>query len=74
MLVGIHITDLWLNEAVTVLRFEVGKVPFLYLGLSIGGDLRRLLFCVPILNRIKNRLYSWNEACIALGLYFASLF
>jgi hypothetical protein len=70
MLVRVNITDSWLSEGASVLSCEVGKVPFLYLGLFIGGDLRRLLFWEPILNRIKNRLYSWNEACISLGLYF----
>jgi hypothetical protein len=44
MLVGVNITDSWLHEAATALRCRVGNVPFLYLGLPIGGDSRRLGF------------------------------
>jgi len=35
LLVGINIADSWLNEAASILHWKVGKVPFLYLGLSI---------------------------------------
>ncbi|GAU42911.1 hypothetical protein TSUD_86490 [Trifolium subterraneum] len=44
MLVGINISDTWLHAAASALRCKVGKVPFLYLRLSIGGDPRRLSF------------------------------
>ena len=44
MLVGVNVSDSWLNEAASVLHYRVGKVPFVYLGLSIGGDPRRLIF------------------------------
>lgn len=51
-LVGVNINVSWLNEAASVLGCKVGKVPFLYLGLPIGGDPRRLLFWEPVVNRI----------------------
>ncbi|MCI34179.1 RNA-directed DNA polymerase (Reverse transcriptase), partial [Trifolium medium] len=36
MLVGVNISDSWLNAAATALRCKVGNVSFLYLGLPIG--------------------------------------
>ncbi|MCI35442.1 putative RNA-directed DNA polymerase, partial [Trifolium medium] len=42
MLVGVKISDSWLQAAATALCCKVGKVPFLYLGIPIGGDPRRL--------------------------------
>jgi hypothetical protein len=56
MLVGVNISDSWLGKAASVLRCRVGKIPFLYLGLSIGGDSRRLAFWDPVVTRLKNRL------------------
>jgi len=56
LLVAINITDSWLNEAASILHCKVGKAPFLYLGLSIGGDHRRQAFWDPVLNTIKSRL------------------
>jgi mannosylglycoprotein endo-beta-mannosidase len=67
MLVRVNITDSWLHEAASALRCRVGKVPFLYLGLPIGGDSRRLDFWEPILTRIRNRLSGWNSRFLSFG-------
>lgn len=37
LLVGVNIAESWLNEAASVLSCKVGKIPFMYLGLPIGG-------------------------------------
>ncbi|PNX58581.1 ribonuclease H, partial [Trifolium pratense] len=37
MLVGVNIPDSWLGEAASALCCKVEKIPFLYLGLPIGG-------------------------------------
>jgi hypothetical protein len=44
MLAGVNISDSWLIEAAFALRCRVGQIPFIYLGLPIGGDQRRLGF------------------------------
>ncbi|MCI39085.1 RNA-directed DNA polymerase (Reverse transcriptase) [Trifolium medium] len=67
MLVGVNIPDSWLGEAVSALCCKVGKVYFLYLGLPIGGDLRRLGFWEPVLARLKNRLSGWKSRFISFG-------
>jgi hypothetical protein len=56
-----------LNEAASVLNCKVGKVPFMYLGLSIGGDPRRLAFWEPVLNTIKSRLTGWHSRFLSYG-------
>ena len=67
LLVGVNIPDSWLSEATSVLSCKVGKVPFLYLGLPIGGNLQRLSFWDPIVNRIKSRLSGWNRRFLSFG-------
>lgn len=47
-----------------MLGCKLGKVPFLYLGLPVGGNPRRLSFWDPIVNRIKSRL-SGGIACFS---------
>ncbi|GAU49945.1 hypothetical protein TSUD_408400 [Trifolium subterraneum] len=37
MLVGVNIPDSWLGEAASALCCKVGNIPFVYLGLPIGG-------------------------------------
>ncbi|CAJ2673682.1 unnamed protein product [Trifolium pratense] len=67
MLVGVNIPDSWLGEAASALCCKVGKIPFLYLGLPIGGDPRRLCFWEPVLDRLKNRLSGWRSRFLSIG-------
>ncbi|CAJ2646720.1 unnamed protein product [Trifolium pratense] len=67
MLVGVNIPESWLDEAASALCCKVGKIPFLYLGLQIGGDPRRLVFWEPVLSRIKNRLSGWKSRFLSFG-------
>ncbi|CAJ2656620.1 unnamed protein product [Trifolium pratense] len=67
MLVGVNIPDSWLGEAASALCCKVGKIPFLYLGLPIGGDSRRLGFWEPVLARLKNRLSGWRSRFLSFG-------
>jgi hypothetical protein len=47
-LYGVNISDSWLHEAASVLHCKHGRLPFLYLGLPIGGDPRKIVLCVFI--------------------------
>jgi len=65
-----------------------GRIPFLYLGLSIGGDPRKLQFWYMLVKRIHRRLSRWKCKILSLGgrlvllkfvllsipVYFLSLF
>ena len=67
MLVGVNISESWLAEATSILHFKVGKVPFVYLGLSIGGNPRRLAFWDPVILSIKSRLSGWKSRFLSFG-------
>jgi len=67
MLVGVNIHDSWLAEAAFVLNYKLGRVPFLYPGLPIGGDPRKLKFWQPLIDRIKSRLSGWKSRNLTLG-------
>jgi len=67
MLVGVNVSDSWLNEAASVLRCRVGKVPFVYLSLLIDGDSHRLIFWEPLLRNIKSRLSGYNSRFLSFG-------
>jgi len=67
LLVGINIGDSWLTEAVSILNCKVGKILFLYLGLSIGGDPWRLAFWEHVVSSIKSRLAGWQSRFLSFG-------
>jgi len=50
-----------------VLNCKVGSLPFVYLGMPVGGSARRLTFWEPLLNRIKSRLSLWNSKYLSFG-------
>jgi len=65
--VGVNVSTSWLTEAAMVLSCKVGSVPFVYLGLPIGGNARQLAFWKPLLHRINSRLSSWNSKHLSFG-------
>jgi hypothetical protein len=67
MLIGVNIPDSWLGEAASVLGCRVGNIPFLYLGLPIGGDPTRLALWDPVVTRLKNRLSGWKSRFLSFG-------
>ena len=67
MLTGVNIPDTWLSEAASVMNCRRGSIPFVYLGLPIGGDSRKLSFWKPVVDRIVSRLSSWNHKFLSFG-------
>ena len=66
-LVGVNVVDSWLAKAALVLNCKVGSIPFMYLGMPIGGNSRRLSFWEPLLNRIRSRLAGWSSKHLSFG-------
>jgi len=67
LLTGINVSNSWLYEVAMVLNCRVGTLPFVYLGLPIGGDSRKLEFWRPILNGITSRLSNWKSKFLSFG-------
>jgi len=63
----VNISDSWLSEAASVMNCRRGTIPFIYLGLPIGGDSRKLSFWKSVIDRIVTRLSSWNNKFLSLG-------
>ncbi|GAU17363.1 hypothetical protein TSUD_232390 [Trifolium subterraneum] len=67
ILFGVNVNISWLHAAASVLRCKHGRLPFLYLGLPIGGDSRKLQFWSPLVNRIRDRLSGWKCKNLSIG-------
>ncbi|XP_024628603.1 uncharacterized protein [Medicago truncatula] len=63
LLVGINISDSCLSDAASMLCCKVGTVPFMYLGLPIGGNPQRLSFWDSMDVRDKQGL--WYHVLVA---------
>jgi len=49
------------------MNYRRGTIPFVYLGLPIGGDPRKLSFWKPVVDSIVSRLSSWNHRFLSFG-------
>ena len=67
MLTGVNVSASWLTEAASALHCRVGSLPFVFLGLPIGGDARRLEFWKHVVDRILTRLLGWKSRFSSLG-------
>ena len=67
MLTGVNVNDSWLAEAALVMNCRRGSIPFVYLGLPIGGDSTKRNFWKPVIDRIVARLSSWNNKFLSFG-------
>jgi len=67
MLTGVNVSDFWLSEAALVMNCRRGVIPFIYLGLPIGGDSRKIIFWKPVLDRIVAHLTSWSNKFLSYG-------
>jgi hypothetical protein len=66
-LAEVNISNSRLQKVVSALQGKMGNVPFLYLGLPIGGDPRHLGFWEPMVTRIKHRLSGWRIRFLSFG-------
>ena len=66
MITGVNINDSWLTEAAMVMNCRRGSIPFVYLGLPISGDVWRLSFWKPMIDRIIARLSVWKNKFLSL--------
>lgn len=67
LLLGVHVEHQWLVDASYFLNCKLGKLPFVYLGLPVGADPRRLATWQPVVDKVRRRLTSWNSKFISLG-------
>jgi len=67
MLFGINVAGSWLHEEAVVINCKHGCLPFVYLGLPIDGDPRKLQLWNPLVDRIRSRPSGWKSKNLSLG-------
>ncbi|GAU34591.1 hypothetical protein TSUD_15060 [Trifolium subterraneum] len=66
-LYGINEGGAFVNSAASFLNCKVGKLPFIYLGLPVGANPRRVATWNPVLEVLQKRLASWKNKYVSLG-------
>ncbi|MCI15852.1 RNA-directed DNA polymerase (Reverse transcriptase), partial [Trifolium medium] len=66
-LVGVNVSDEFMEMACTFLNCKKGGLPFKYIGLPVGANPRRLSTWAPLLDSLRKKLNSWGHKHISLG-------
>ncbi|XP_071708925.1 uncharacterized mitochondrial protein AtMg00310-like [Rutidosis leptorrhynchoides] len=64
---GIGVDEAELNVLANHMGCQVGKFPFIYLGLPIGSRMRKLNDWIAVVEKFNNRLLSWKARSTSFG-------
>ncbi|XP_058746241.1 uncharacterized protein LOC131619117 [Vicia villosa] len=67
LIIGAHLEDHVLFAASSFLGCLVGKLSFMFLGITIGGNHRRKEFWSFVISKLKKRFRAWSGKHISLG-------
>lgn len=64
---GVNVDSDFLSLAEGFLHCRIGSIPFIYLGLPVGANMRKERTWEPLIQHISNRLGSWRNRFVSLG-------
>jgi len=66
-LIGVNVPPDFMASACSFLNCRQGMMPFMYLGLPVGANPRRVETWEPLVEHLRRRLLSWGNRYISLG-------
>jgi hypothetical protein len=66
-LMGVNVSQEFLELASTFLNCKTSSIPFVYLGLLVGANPRRVSTWEPLLESIRRRLGVWGNKFVSFG-------
>jgi hypothetical protein len=64
---GSNVSNEFIEMASDFINCRVGSIPFMYLGLSVGANPRKMLTWEPMISVVRRRLVSWGNKFVSLG-------
>ena len=64
---GVGVKQISIQRFATILNCEVMTIPFVYLGLPIGGCHKKKEFWAGVIDRVKRRLSSWKGRLLSMA-------
>ncbi|XP_071739411.1 uncharacterized protein [Rutidosis leptorrhynchoides] len=66
-LIGIGVDKIQVENMARLFRCKVGSTTFIYLGLPVGGNMKKEENWKPVLNKFEKRLSDWRARSILFG-------
>ncbi|KAK2406586.1 hypothetical protein QL285_042301 [Trifolium repens] len=66
-IMGLNVSQDFMRLASVFLNCRVGSIPFKYLGLPVGANVRREATWEPLINSLRKRLGGWTNRFVSFG-------
>ena len=66
-LAGLQVDKNILEIYARTLNCDIMQIPFIYLGVQVGGNPRRMQFWEPVVEKVKARLSVWKGKCLSFA-------
>jgi hypothetical protein len=66
-LMGVNVSQEFMTVASAFLNCKTSSIPFIYLGLPVGANPRRVATWEPLIETLRKRLGAWGNKFISLG-------
>ncbi|GLT40913.1 hypothetical protein SLA2020_150100 [Shorea laevis] len=66
-LVGINVSEEWMSKMAHILNCKQGKLPCRYLGVPIGGSVKKISLWKPLIESFEKKLRNWKSRLLSLG-------
>jgi hypothetical protein len=66
---GVNVAPAFMTMACSFLNCRLGSIPFKYLGLPIGANPKSLTTWDPLMEHLRNKLFSWRNKHTSLGAW-----
>jgi hypothetical protein len=66
-IIGVNVSNNFLDTAATFLNCRIGSLPFKYLGLPVGANPRLMSTWKPMVDAIRRRVGSWGNKFLSFG-------
>lgn len=66
-LYGVGVLQSEVEDMARVLNCKPGKIPFIYLGLPVGGNMGRIDNWKPVVEKVRNKLTRWKAKVMSFG-------
>ncbi|KAJ0544992.1 putative RNA-directed DNA polymerase transcription factor SBP family [Helianthus annuus] len=64
---GIGVDEDEVGRMASILNCDIGALPFMYLGIPIGVNMKRIKFWQPIIDKFNRRLSSWKANSLSFA-------
>ncbi|GKE85935.1 hypothetical protein Tco_1559677 [Tanacetum coccineum] len=65
---GLGVNEGEMSDMARWMGCDIGEFPFMYLGLPIGENMRRVNAWTPVVEKFKKRLADWKAKTMSIGV------